>query len=60
LRRAGASTRRPTSSTAIGSKAAVVDLPAALINPGDVAIMTVPGYPVFGTHTKWYGGEVFT
>jgi LL-diaminopimelate aminotransferase len=21
--------------------------------------MTVPGYPVFGTHTKWYGGEVF-
>jgi LL-diaminopimelate aminotransferase len=21
--------------------------------------MTVPGYPVFGTHTKWYGGEVY-
>ncbi len=43
----------------IGSKAALSILPAALINPGDVAIMTVPGYPVFGTHTKWYGGEVF-
>jgi LL-diaminopimelate aminotransferase len=42
----------------IGSKAALSILPAALINPGDVAIMTVPGYPVFGTHTKWYGGEV--
>jgi len=42
----------------LGSKAALSILPAALINPGDVAIMTVPGYPVFGTHTKWYGGEV--
>jgi LL-diaminopimelate aminotransferase len=43
----------------LGSKAALSILPAALIDPGDVAIMTVPGYPVFGTHTKWYGGEVF-
>lgn len=42
----------------IGSKAALAILPAALINPGDVAIMTVPGYPVFGTHSKWLGGEV--
>jgi len=31
----------------IGSKAALSILPAALINPGDVALMTVPGYPVF-------------
>ena len=43
----------------IGSKAALSLLPAALINPGDVVIMTVPGYPVFGTHARWYGGEVF-
>jgi LL-diaminopimelate aminotransferase len=43
----------------IGSKAALSILPAALINPGDVVLMTVPGYPVFGTHAKWYGGEVF-
>jgi LL-diaminopimelate aminotransferase len=43
----------------IGSKAALSILPAALINPGDVAIMTVPGYPVFGTHTEWYGGAVY-
>jgi LL-diaminopimelate aminotransferase len=43
----------------LGSKAALSILPAALINPGDVAVMTVPGYPVFGTHSKWYGGEVF-
>src|ERR1043166_3905622 len=43
----------------IGSKAALSLLPAALINPGDVGIMPVPGYPVFGTHARWYGGEVF-
>ena len=42
----------------LGSKAALALLPAVLINPGDVALMTVPGYPVFGTHTKWYGGQV--
>lgn len=43
----------------IGSKAALSILPSCLINPGDVAIMTVPGYPVFGTHTKYLGGEVY-
>src|SRR5947207_1849541 len=31
---------------AIGSKPALAMLPAAFINPGDVTIMTVPGYPV--------------
>ncbi|MGD1278392.1 MAG: LL-diaminopimelate aminotransferase [Tepidisphaeraceae bacterium] len=43
----------------IGSKAALSILPACFINPGDVALMTTPGYPVFGTHGKYYGGEVF-
>ncbi len=42
----------------IGSKAALSLLPAALINPGDYALMTTPGYPVFGTHAKYYGGLV--
>lgn len=42
----------------IGSKAALSILPAAFINPGDVVLMTTPGYPVFGTHAKYYGGEV--
>lgn len=42
----------------IGSKAALSILPAALINPGDVVLMTVPGYPVFGTHARYYGGVV--
>jgi LL-diaminopimelate aminotransferase len=34
-------------------------LPAAFINPGDITLMTVPGYPVAGTHTAYYGGEVY-
>ncbi|MGO9108506.1 MAG: LL-diaminopimelate aminotransferase [Thermoguttaceae bacterium] len=43
----------------IGTKTALAMLPAAFINPGDVTLMTVPGYPVAGTHTKYYGGEVY-
>ena len=42
----------------IGSKAALSILPAAFINPGDYVLMTTPGYPVFGTHAKFYGGLV--
>jgi LL-diaminopimelate aminotransferase len=42
----------------IGSKTALAMLPAAFIDPGDVTLMTVPGYPVAGTHTRYYGGEV--
>ena len=42
----------------IGSKAALTILPACFINPGDVALMTTPGYPVFGTHARYYAGEV--
>jgi len=42
----------------IGSKTALAMLPAVFINPGDVTLMTVPGYPVAGTHTAYYGGEV--
>jgi len=43
----------------IGSKPALAMLPAAFINPGDVTLMTVPGYPVAGTHTKYYGGCIY-
>ena len=42
----------------IGSKAALTILPAALIDPGDIVLMTTPGYPVFGTHARYYGGIV--
>ncbi len=44
---------------AIGSKSALSMLPSAFINPGDVTLMTIPGYPVLGTHSSWYGGEVY-
>jgi LL-diaminopimelate aminotransferase len=43
----------------IGSKTALSMLPACFINPGDVTLMTVPGYPVAGTHTAYYGGIVY-
>jgi LL-diaminopimelate aminotransferase len=43
----------------IGSKTALAMLPACFINPGDVTLMTVPGYPVAGTHTRYYGGAVY-
>jgi LL-diaminopimelate aminotransferase len=43
----------------IGSKAALSILPAALVNPGDFVLMTSPGYPVFGTHSRYYGGLVY-
>ncbi len=42
----------------IGSKPAYAMLPAVFVNPGDVTLMTVPGYPVAGTYTRYYGGEV--
>lgn len=44
----------------IGSKTALAIFPAVLINPGDVTLMTAPGYPVAGTHTKYYGGNVYS
>jgi LL-diaminopimelate aminotransferase len=43
----------------IGSKPALAMLPACFINAGDITMMTVPGYPVAGTHTRYYGGSVF-
>src|SRR5436309_15174820 len=43
---------------AIGSKPALAMLPACFINPGDITLMTVPGYPIAGTHTRYDGGDV--
>ena len=42
----------------IGSKPAYALIPAAFINPGDVTLFTVPGYPVASTWTKYLGGTV--
>lgn len=43
---------------AIGTKPIYAMLPTVFINPGDITLMTVPGYPVAGTHTRYCGGEV--
>ncbi|MBN1853890.1 MAG: LL-diaminopimelate aminotransferase [Pirellulales bacterium] len=42
----------------IGTKSALAMFPAAWINPGDVTLITVPGYPIAATHTRYYGGTV--
>lgn len=42
----------------IGSKPGLAMLPSVFINPGDVTLVTIPGYPVLGTHTQYLGGEV--
>ncbi len=43
----------------IGSKPALAMLPYAFINPGDVSLVTSPGYPILATHTSYAGGEVY-
>ena len=43
----------------MGSKSALSILPQAFINPGDITLMTTPGYPIIGTITEWLGGEVY-
>ena len=43
----------------IGSKPALAMMPDVFINPGDVTLMTTPGYSVAGTHTRYNGGEVY-
>ena len=43
----------------IGSKPALAMVPSVFINPGDITLMTVPGYPVAGTHTRYCGGKVY-
>ncbi|MFQ5596483.1 MAG: LL-diaminopimelate aminotransferase [Nitrospiria bacterium] len=41
----------------IGSKEGIAHLPMALINPGDTALMTDPGYPVYEAGTLFAGGR---
>jgi LL-diaminopimelate aminotransferase len=43
----------------IGSKPALAMIASVFINPGDITLMTVPGYPIAGTHTKYHGGTVY-
>jgi LL-diaminopimelate aminotransferase len=43
----------------IGSKEGIAHLPLAFINPGDVALVPTPGYPVYHTSTLFAGGEAY-
>lgn len=43
----------------IGSKPILAMLPLTMINPGDITLTTIPGYPVSGTYTKYVGGQVY-
>ncbi|MEG1131827.1 MAG: LL-diaminopimelate aminotransferase [Romboutsia sp.] len=43
----------------IGSKSILSILPLGFINPGDVCLVTTPGYPILGTYSKFMGGEVY-
>jgi len=43
----------------IGSKPILAMMPLCFINPGDILLTTVPGYPVTATYTKYLGGEVY-
>jgi len=43
----------------IGSKEGIAHFPLAFINPGDVALVPTPAYPVYHTATLFAGGQSF-
>ena len=43
----------------LGIKSGLSLLAGTLINPGDVVAYTVPGYGVFATQAKYFGGELY-
>ncbi len=44
----------------IGSKSALAMLPLCFVDPGDVVLTTVPGYPVLATHARYLGATIGT
>jgi LL-diaminopimelate aminotransferase len=43
----------------IGSKEGIAHFPLAFVNPGDVALVPAPAYPVYHTATMFAGGESY-
>lgn len=41
----------------IGSKEGIAHFPLAFVNPGDVALIATPNYPVYGVTTEFCGGK---
>jgi LL-diaminopimelate aminotransferase len=46
--------------TLIGSKEGIAHLPLAFINPGDIALVPDPAYPVYRIGTILAGGRIYT
>lgn len=45
--------------TLIGSKEGIAHIPLAFINPGDIALVPSPGYPVYHVGIQFAGGEPY-
>ncbi|HUV50504.1 MAG TPA: LL-diaminopimelate aminotransferase [Anaerolineae bacterium] len=45
--------------TLIGSKEGIAHIPLAFINPGDTALVTSPGYPVYDIGVRFAGGQTY-
>ena len=45
--------------TLIGSKEGIAHLPLAVINPGDLALVPTPAYPVYNVAVMFAGGESY-
>jgi LL-diaminopimelate aminotransferase len=45
--------------TLIGSKEGIAHFPLAFINPGDLALIPTPAYPVYAVATMFAGGESY-
>ena len=45
--------------TLIGSKEGIAHIPLAFINPGDIALVASPGYPVYHIGTQFAGGTPY-
>jgi LL-diaminopimelate aminotransferase len=45
--------------TLIGSKEGLAHFPLAVINPGDIALVPTPAYPVYAVATMFAGGESY-
>jgi LL-diaminopimelate aminotransferase len=45
--------------TLIGSKEGIAHIPLAFMNPGDVALVASPGYPVYDIGAQFAGGEPY-
>jgi LL-diaminopimelate aminotransferase len=45
--------------TLIGSKEGIAHIPLAFINPGDMALVTSPGYPVYDIGVRFAGGQTY-